>query len=94
MQDMDADVLVELWFQHVVVQGIPNQLGGDLLIPIYKSSSNKAPNDGNKLNKSRLSYVAIQVKNCLKWPREEVRGCSSGPSPAGSYRQRMPGALY
>ncbi|SPO26867.1 uncharacterized protein UTRI_10161 [Ustilago trichophora] len=71
---MDPDYLAELWVRQAAAQGISNQPGWDLLIPVYESSTPAAPDDKSEaFDKSKLSYVAVQVKNCIKFPTEKLK---------------------
>ncbi|SPO31666.1 uncharacterized protein UTRI_10308 [Ustilago trichophora] len=71
---MDPDYLAELWVRQAAAQGISNQPGWDLLIPVYESSTSAAPDDRSEaFDKSKLSYIAVQVKNCIKFPTEKLQ---------------------
>ncbi|KAJ1031371.1 hypothetical protein NDA16_000812 [Ustilago loliicola] len=76
---LDAEELVQLWFRQAAAQGISNQPGWDLLIPVYESNTNEAPGDAEMFDKAKLSYIAIQVKNCIKRPSKAVRDGEVGP---------------
>ncbi|SPO20527.1 uncharacterized protein UTRI_00003 [Ustilago trichophora] len=58
---MDPTLLVEAWWRQVAIYGNTNQPGWDLLIPIYHSEQPTQLSD--TFEPSRLSYVALQVKN-------------------------------
>ncbi|KAJ1591321.1 hypothetical protein NDA12_004385 [Ustilago hordei] len=76
---LDAEELVQLWFRQAAAQGISNQPGWDLLIPVYESNTNEAPGDAEMFDKAKLSYIAIQVKNCIRRPSKAVRDGEVGP---------------
>ncbi|KAJ1021519.1 hypothetical protein NDA13_005558 [Ustilago tritici] len=76
---LDAEELVQLWFRQAAAQGISNQSGWDFLIPVYESNTNEAPGDAEMFDKAKLSYIAIQVKNCIKRPSKAVRDGEVGP---------------
>ncbi|SYW83199.1 uncharacterized protein UBRO2_05090 [Ustilago bromivora] len=76
---LDAEELVQLWFRQAAAQGISNQPGWDFLIPVYESNTNEAPGDAEMFDKAKLSYIAIQVKNCIKRPSKAVRDGEVGP---------------
>ncbi|CDR87089.1 uncharacterized protein SPSC_00009 [Sporisorium scitamineum] len=73
------EVLVELWFRHATTQGIINQPGWDFLIPIYETDDANAPMGSQVFDKDRLSYVAIQVKNCIQRPDATTLKANVGP---------------
>ncbi|CDR87091.1 uncharacterized protein SPSC_00011 [Sporisorium scitamineum] len=77
---MRSEVLLELWFRNAAAQGISNQEGWDILIPIYESDDDKPPKPSSIFDKARLSYVAIQVKNCIKRPDAKVLAAPVGPN--------------
>ncbi|SPO25630.1 uncharacterized protein UTRI_10115 [Ustilago trichophora] len=58
---MDPLLLVEAWWRQVAIYGNTTQPGWDLLIPIYHSE--QPPQLSDNFEPSRLSYVALQVKN-------------------------------
>ncbi|SPO28271.1 uncharacterized protein UTRI_10202 [Ustilago trichophora] len=58
---MDPLLLVEAWWRQVAIYGNTTQPGWDLLIPIYHSE--QPPQLSDSFEPSRLSYVALQVKN-------------------------------
>ncbi|KAJ1030608.1 hypothetical protein NDA16_001516 [Ustilago loliicola] len=74
-----TELLRELWIRHATAQGVSNQAGWDLLIPVYESHSDQPPNDADKFDETKLSYIAIQVKNCINRPTREVREAAVGP---------------
>ncbi|KAJ1603661.1 hypothetical protein NDA14_002504 [Ustilago hordei] len=76
---LDAEELVQLWFRQAAAQCITNQSGWDFLIPVYESNTNEAPSDAEMFDKAKLSYIAIQVKNCIKRPSKAVRDGEVGP---------------
>ena len=78
---LDTDLLVELWLRHAAAQGIVNQPGWDLLIPVYMSddTNNGLPNNDSTFDRTKLTYIAIQVKNCVARPKAEVREGPVGP---------------
>ncbi len=69
--------------RHAAAQGVSNQPGWDLLIPVYEHGSSTPPADDQLLEPSKLSYVAIQVKNGITRPRQEVRDAPIGPPLGG-----------
>ncbi|SPC62144.1 uncharacterized protein UHOD_08867 [Ustilago sp. UG-2017b] len=69
-----AEELVQLWFRQAAAQCISNQSGWDFLIPVYESNTNEAPGDAEMFDKAKLSYIAIQVKNCIKQPSKAQQG--------------------
>ncbi|CDR87092.1 uncharacterized protein SPSC_00012 [Sporisorium scitamineum] len=74
------DTLAELWIRHAAAEGVINQPGWDLLIPVYMSDDGRPPADGDRFDKSKLSYIAIQVKNWISRPSKKVRAAPVGPS--------------
>ncbi|SPC62126.1 uncharacterized protein UHOD_12267 [Ustilago sp. UG-2017b] len=76
---LDAEELVQLWFRQAAAQGISNQPGWDFLIPVYESNTNEALGDAEMFEKAKLSYIAIQVKNCIERPSKAVRDGEVGP---------------
>ncbi|KAJ1578277.1 hypothetical protein NDA11_002145 [Ustilago hordei] len=74
-----TDLLFELWIRHATAQGVSNQVGWDLLIPVYESHSDQPPNGADKFDETKLSYIAIQVKNCINRPTREVKEAAVGP---------------
>ncbi|KAJ1025969.1 hypothetical protein NDA16_002594 [Ustilago loliicola] len=73
------ELLRELWIRHATAQGVSNQAGWDLLIPVYETDSDQPPNDQVEFEESRLSYIAIQVKNCINRPTPKVKEAAVGP---------------
>ncbi|SYW77990.1 uncharacterized protein UBRO2_02182 [Ustilago bromivora] len=76
---LDAEEPVQLWFRQAAAQCISNQSGWDFLIPVYESNTNEAAGDAEMFDKAKLSYIAIQVKNCIKRPSKAVRDGEVGP---------------
>jgi len=78
---LNTDVLVELWLRHAAAQGIANQPGWDLLIPVYMSddANGGLPKDDEKFDRTKLTYVAIQVKNCVNHPQAQTKKGPVGP---------------
>ena len=76
---IDLDLLAELWCRHVAAQGVSNQPGWDLLIPVYVSDTDTPPSDNDLFDISRLSYIAIQVKNRIGSPSAEEKDAPVGP---------------
>ncbi|KAJ1031363.1 hypothetical protein NDA16_000804 [Ustilago loliicola] len=74
-----TELLRELWIRHATAQGVSNQAGWDSLIPVYESHSDQSPNDADKFDETKLSYIAIQVKNCINRPTREVKEAAVGP---------------
>ncbi|SOV05549.1 uncharacterized protein UDID_18454 [Ustilago sp. UG-2017a] len=74
-----TELLRELWIRHATAQGVSNQAGWDLLIPVYESHSDQPPNGADKFDETKLSYIAIQVKNCINRPTREVKEAAVGP---------------
>ncbi|SPO31904.1 uncharacterized protein UTRI_06741 [Ustilago trichophora] len=74
------EVLLELWFRHATAQGIVNQSGWDFLIPVYETDNEQAPMGDEIFDKDRLSYVAIQVKNCIQRPDAATLKANVGPT--------------
>lgn len=62
------NLLAKLWIHHAAALGVSNQKGWDLLIPVYVSDTNKSPGNEGHPDVSKLSYIAIQVKNCICSP--------------------------
>ncbi|CDR87602.1 uncharacterized protein SPSC_03450 [Sporisorium scitamineum] len=63
---MPIDVLGEFWMRHAAIRGVSNQCGWDLLLPIYESD--EPPVGKQVFSMHKLSYVALQVKNCASKP--------------------------
>lgn len=76
---IDLDLLAELWCRHATAQGVSNQPGWDLLIPVYVSDTDAPPSDNDLFDISRLSYIAIQVKNRIGSPSAEEKDAPVGP---------------
>ena len=71
---MDPNQLAELWVRQAAAQGISNQPGWDLLIPVYESSTPESVNNASEaFDKFKLSYIAVQVTNCIKFPASKLR---------------------
>ncbi|KAJ1024200.1 hypothetical protein NDA16_003039 [Ustilago loliicola] len=64
-ESIDRGLLAQFWIRHAAMRGVSNQSGWDLLIPIYESVDVPA---WDRFQLSRLSYVAIQVKNSVRAP--------------------------
>ncbi|SPO30793.1 uncharacterized protein UTRI_10247 [Ustilago trichophora] len=77
---VDTDLFCELWLRHAAAQGIVNQKGWDFIIPVYHHDGGKPPiGDDILFDKDKLSYVAIQVKNCIDRPDRATRDAAVGP---------------
>ncbi|KAJ1031356.1 hypothetical protein NDA16_000797 [Ustilago loliicola] len=59
---LDPMLLVESWWRQAAFHGVATQPAWDLVIPIYHSP-NHSPTLWDTFDPTRLSYVAIQVKN-------------------------------
>ncbi|SPO22254.1 uncharacterized protein UTRI_00932 [Ustilago trichophora] len=74
-REIDPTLLPELWLRHAAAQGPVNQPGWDLLIPVYHTpETDKPPMGHDRFDAQKLSYVAIQVKNCISIPDEVKKG--------------------
>ncbi|KAJ1031355.1 hypothetical protein NDA16_000796 [Ustilago loliicola] len=76
---INLDLLAELWFRHAAAQGVSNQAGWDLIIPVYVSDTDEPPSDDDLFDISRLSYIAIQVKNRIGSPSDDEKSAPVGP---------------
>ncbi|KAJ1034537.1 hypothetical protein NDA18_001393 [Ustilago nuda] len=74
-----TELLRELWIRHATAQGVSNQAGWTLLIPVYESHSDQPPNGADKFDETKLSYIAIQVRNWINRPTREVKEAAVGP---------------
>ncbi|KAJ1570434.1 hypothetical protein NDA15_006049 [Ustilago hordei] len=86
---LNTEELVQLWFRQAAAQDISNQPGWDLLIPVYESNTSEAPGDDEMFDKAKLSYIAIQVKNCIKRPSKAVRNGHHDQQQGHMYSQRQ-----
>ncbi|SPO31668.1 uncharacterized protein UTRI_06634_B [Ustilago trichophora] len=64
---MTRQQLGEFWLRHAAIRGVSNQKGWDLVIPAYQSDD--MPIGDQIFSLARLSYVAIQIKNCAEKPK-------------------------
>ncbi|SPO24096.1 uncharacterized protein UTRI_03364 [Ustilago trichophora] len=75
-----TDLFCELWLRQAAAQGIVNQKGWDFIIPVYHHKGGKPPiGDDILFDKDKLSYIAIQVKNCIDRPDRATRDAAVGP---------------
>ncbi|CDR98617.1 uncharacterized protein SPSC_02402 [Sporisorium scitamineum] len=63
---MPIDVPGEFWMRHAAIRGVSNQCGWDLLLPLYECD--EPPVGELVFSMHKLSYVALQVKNCANKP--------------------------
>ncbi|SYW81437.1 uncharacterized protein UBRO2_04307 [Ustilago bromivora] len=76
-----TELLRELWIRHATAQGVSNQAGWDLLIPVYESHSDQPPNGADKFDETKLS---IQQAAGAQDKRARGRRCKESPSAATS----------
>ncbi|SPO28543.1 uncharacterized protein UTRI_04421 [Ustilago trichophora] len=77
---INRNILGELWMRHAAMRGVSNQCGWDILFPVYEHDSDSPPIGDEPFLASKLSYVAIQIKN---WAARPQPPTTIGPSLPG-----------
>ncbi|SPO29013.1 uncharacterized protein UTRI_10239 [Ustilago trichophora] len=77
---IDQNMLGKFWMRHTAMRGVSNQCGWDLLFPVYEHESDSPPIRDEPFLVSKLSYVAIQIKNWATRPQPPM---TIGPSLPG-----------
>ncbi len=66
--NIDLSHLLEYWIRHSAFRGRQTHGGWDLMIPTYEHDSKSPPIFDDPLDMDKLSYVTLQVKNCMTTP--------------------------